>query len=167
MSYTDLLQASSPQRSSWIIRGVLLACVVGMSFAVSACASKDEPNPIPIPAQEAIHTPTKAVEPARGDQYINALKAEERTAAAAVAESYIKEKTHNRLDRLVLNPSSEYWEFPEDLNEFNKVGYIITFDAYVDGNDKKPYRIVLVRGNTSSKEWEVKRFRPDNKSLHS
>lgn len=138
-----------------------LACTLG------ACSKKaEEPNPIPTPAKGVAEVATVAPEPLAnpGDQYIEALKSEERTAAAGVAEEYIREKTKNHLDKLELNPASEYWTFPEDLNEFNKVGLIITFDAYVDKNTEKPYRIVLVRGSENSKSWEVKRFRADNRT---
>lgn len=166
MTSADQARTAQHSLATWIFKLLCVTSIVAVSFSLTACFKQEEANPIPTPAQEVINTPTKAPEPARGDKYINALKAEERTAAAAAAELYIKEKTQNRLDRLVLNPSSEFWEFPEDLNEFNKVGCIITFDAYVDGNAKDAYRIVLVRGNTSSKEWEVKRFRQDNKSIH-
>ncbi len=153
-------------------RGFAVSALMLCAIHLSACSqdnSQAELNPIPAPAQRIADTPTAAAKPkkaALGDTYIEALKPEERTAAAAAAEKYIKEKTKSVLDSLELNPESEFWKFPEDLNEFNKVGRIIVFDAYVNGNKEKPYRIVLVRSSDTAKNWDVKRFRADNKSIH-
>lgn len=133
------------------------------SLAGCGCSKKEEPVPVPTPAQVATPAPEPEVkQPAIGDQYINAISTTHRVAAAAVAEKYIKDKTRNHLDSLVLNPKSKFWAFPEDLNEFNEAGKIIVFDAYVDGNKDNPYRIVLIRSSKDSDKWTVKRFGPDN-----
>ncbi|MDO5044179.1 MAG: hypothetical protein Q4E22_02630 [Coriobacteriia bacterium] len=146
---------------------ILLAAV--LILALSACGGKG-PEDLEAEASQTAQaeTQTETVQvppaPAIGERYINAVDSTARTKAAREAERYIKEETANHLDRLVLNPESEYWNFPGDLGEFDKAGFILAYDAYVDNNAVKPYRIILIRGNEEA-SWEVKRFSKENINL--
>lgn len=158
---------------------MLIMCAVLMAGCGCSRETKTEQNPIPTPAQQVVNQqqaeqqaaqqgaaaqpgqeqPQEAQAPAGpGDPYIEALSPTDRVAAAASAETYIKEKTKNHLNRLVLNPQSDFWAFPEDLNEFNKKGQIIVFDAYCDNKTDQPYRVVLIKSSAKSESWSVKRF---------
>lgn len=142
----------------------ILACAC--LFSLSACGGdKQKEAETQQDAQSTVSTTVAAPKPpAPGEVYLEVTDMEARMKAAKEAERYIKEETKNHLDRLVLNPESEYWNFPGDLSEFNEPGKIITYDAYVDGNSVSPYRIVLIRGGENAK-WEVKRFSKDNENL--
>lgn len=146
---------------------ILLLCTVSICvLALSACGSQNKVEKNEEQQQQSAVSTTVAPPklPAAGEKYLEQTDIEARMKAAKEAERYIKEETKNHLDRLVLNPESEYWNFPEDLSKFDMPGQIITYDAYVDGNSVSPYRIVLIRGSEKAK-WEVKRFSKGNENL--